>query len=427
MKETLKSENFLPVTFCLCICFIGLLSGCGEKAGNESTDLSKDRYVKEGTEKSEEAKEKDKSCKISYPSTLNAKLMEMYEPIWKEYEYAQHYGTYCEEVWEEMSMDTYAIWRAAALAYGGNRIYYSFMDINGDGVVEMLIGKELASYMEEDITLLTVYYYDVPGKKVDNGGIVQDRSMLNLYEGGVLEIDYGEGFLTKLTYMTLWEEGWKQVEHIEERREQNIPKDAPRDADIVYLREGSGEEEREYITEEKYYAIQEEYANTPMQIEWKSFADTEGNQRMKEYFEAEALSSVIQEVTEPYTELLIGEYWNDSIYRPFIIYGNIKGKISPVIIAEEYLINLYEGGIIEVIAGKAMFEDFWYYKMKKNSAETETIVNLWTDRVDIKSDDIYYADGVEISKEEFEDMRKELTNQSLEIDWQRLEGFWQGE
>lgn len=485
MKETLKSENFLPVIFCLCICFIGLLSGCGEKAGNESTDLSKDRYVKEGTEKSEEAKEKDKSSKISYPSTSNAKLMEMYEPIWKEYEYAQHYGTYCEEVWEEMSMDTYAIWRAAALAYGGNRIYYSFMDINGDGVVEMLIGKDLASYMEEDITFLTVYYYDVPGKKVDNGGIVQDRSMLNLYEGGVLEIVYGEGFLTKLTYMTLWEEGWKQVEHIEERREQNIPKDAPRDADIVYLREGSGEEEWEYITEEKYYAIQEEYANTPMQIEWKSFADTEGNQRMKEYFEAEALSSVIQEVTEPYTELLInydrvlhdpsynrgdgtgwgidenmvydrvlrhvgkepnevvyaivdlaedgeselliGEYWNDSIYRPFIIYGNIKGKISPVIIAEEYLINLYEAGIIEVIAGKAMFEDFWYYKMKKNSAETETIVNLWTDRVDIKSDDIYYADGVEISKEEYEDMRKELTNQSSEIDWQRLEGFWQGE
>lgn len=476
------------VIFYLLVCSSCLLLGCGKKEKSLVEDFHKNASIQEETKEMENEEKKTNSglAQNFHSPTLNAILMKMYEPIWREYEYAQNYGTYREEVWEDMGMDTYAIWRTAARKEG-DRIYFSFVDINGDEVVEMLIGKDLASYMEEDITLLTVYYYDVHGKKVDNGGIVQDRSMLNLYEGGVLEIDYGEGFLTKLTYMTLWEEGWKQVEHIEERRERNIPKDAPRDADIVYLREGSGEEEREYITEEKYYAIQEEYANTPMLIEWKSFADTEGNQRMKEYFEAEALSPVIQKATEPYTELLInydrvlhdpsynrgdgtgwgidenmvydrvlrhvgkesnevvyaivdlagdgeaelliGEYWNDDgIYRPFIIYGNIQGKISPGLIAEEYLINLYKGGIIEVIAGKAMFEDFRYYKMKRNSADLENIVNLWGDRVDITSDEyIYYSDEVEISKEEFEDIRKELTNQPLEINWQPLQGFWQGE
>ena len=142
----------------------------------------------------------------------------------------------------------------------------------------------------------------------------------------------------------------------------------------------------------------------------------------------EVVYAIVDLAGDGEAELLIGEYWNDSIYRPFIIYGNIQGKISPGLIAEEYLINLYKGGIIEVIAGKAMFGDFRYYKMKRNSADLENIVNLWGDRVDITSDEyIYYSDEVEISKEEFEDIRKELTNQPLEINWQPLQGFWQGE
>lgn len=127
-------------------------------------------------------------------------------------------------------------------------------------------------------------------------------------------------------------------------------------------------------------------------------------------------------------ELLIGNHENDyRICNPFIIYGCIKGEIKEFV-TFEYPMSLYKGGIIEINAGKGMYEDISYLRMQKNSLETETIVNLWADRVDIKSDEyIYYADGVEISKEEFEDMRKELTNQSLEIDWQPLEGFWQGE
>ncbi len=288
MKETLKSKNFLPVIFCLCICFIGLLSGCGEKVGNESADLRKNRYVKGGTEKSEEAKEKDKSGKLSYPSILNDRLMEMYEPIWKEYEYVQYYRAYHEEIWEKIRMDTYPIKLASAIGEK-DILYYSFMDVNGDGVVEMLIGHshdaERISFLKEwgypssdlqGIQLFTVYYYYFPQGYVTYG-YVRDRIQINLYEGGILEYFYSEILYDNYVYYTLRKGEWEKVDELAIRGEHKIPEDAPKNVDPVYMRiqERNGKEENEYITEEEFYAIQQEYTNTPLQIEWKSFADTE--------------------------------------------------------------------------------------------------------------------------------------------------------
>lgn len=291
----LKGDILRIAILCLLLCLLGSLSSC-EKAEENSSKKPNENHAIKDNEKIEEVKKSVGLVKTPSHHTLNVRLREMYEAIWQEYVSVQECGGYHEKIWEEIGIQPYAIW-LASVKDEEDTLYYSFIDINKDGTIEMLIGRDWVSSISlfegmgyptshlEGIHLITVYYYHFPSGKVREGG-VSDRAVYRLYEGGILEYFYSEILYENYMYYILDEEGWKLLDELDIREEYKIPEEAPKNVDPVYIRtqEQNGEEERNYITEEEFYAIQQEYATTPMQIDWKSFADIEENQRMKEYF-----------------------------------------------------------------------------------------------------------------------------------------------
>lgn len=96
------------VIFYLLVCSSCLLLGCGKKEKSLVEDFHKNASIQEETKEMEnEEKKTDSGLTQKFHSpTLNAILMKMYEPIWREYEYAQNYGTYREEVWAWIHMQS---------------------------------------------------------------------------------------------------------------------------------------------------------------------------------------------------------------------------------------------------------------------------------------------------------------------------------
>lgn len=270
----LKRAIFRGGILCLFACLIAVLSGCGETAEGAVKSLKESM----GEKTKQMTQEGIESGKGDYLPISNSRIMELYAPIWKEYEYAQYYQAYHEEVWEEIGINpAEGIWLASRYS-DDSLYYYSFMDINQDGIVELLIGvdytfhwkDEGAKENKENIELHTYYYYYLPDRKVSEG-YVRYRIGINLYEGGILEYVYDSGSTENYAYYALTDGEWKRLDNLRSEWEWSLPEDAPENTERVYRRERIESGEWEYINEEEYYAIRQEYTTIPMKIEWKPF------------------------------------------------------------------------------------------------------------------------------------------------------------
>ncbi len=90
--------------------------------------------------------------------------------------------------------------------------------------------------------------------------------------------------------------------------------------------------------------------------------------------------------------------------------------------------RIYEGGIIEYITGGVQTH-FFYDKVEKDSVITLRLADIVIDSQD--EDDFHYYKEVEkekyveISEEEFTTIRNQYTKAEMNMDWMRLEGFWE--
>lgn len=126
-------------------------------------------------------------------------------------------------------------------------------------------------------------------------------------------------------------------------------------------------------------------------------------------------------------ELILSVQDNEK-YIPFIIYAYDGKTVKWLCICEEYIMRIYEGGIIEYITGGVQTH-FFYDKVEKDSVITLRLADIVIDSQD--EDDFHYYEEVEkekyveISEEEFTTIRNQYTKAEMNMDWMRLEGFWE--
>jgi hypothetical protein len=139
-------------------------------------------------------------------------------------------------------------------------------------------------------------------------------------------------------------------------------------------------------------------------------------------------------------ELVLGAVWidpplelfgrvYDEIYHPFIIYTYEDADVEWNIIKEEYVMMLYEGGIVELISG-GIRQHFMYYQVGEGGRHLDTIVEEQYREEEpryyrcIDGEDGLTTEYADITEEEFHAIRNRYATNVERLDWKPLEGFW---
>lgn len=136
----------------------------------------------------------------------------------------------------------------------------------------------------------------------------------------------------------------------------------------------------------------------------------------------------INDLAKDGTPELILSVQDKGEYIPFIIYAYDGKKAKWLCIREEYIMKIYEGGIIEYITG-GVRTHFFYDKIEKDSITTLRLADIVMDIQD--ENKFHYYKEVEkekyeeISEEEFIKIKNQYTKDEIDIEWVRLEGFWE--
>ena len=124
-------------------------------------------------------------------------------------------------------------------------------------------------------------------------------------------------------------------------------------------------------------------------------------------------------------ELVIGVK-SDGKYIICTIYSYDGDSIYCADTGADGVRTLYETGIYEVFAGMRGVALFDYYQFKKDLQQAEFVIGLTQSYEDEK----YYkymepenSDNIEITEEEFREIREQYERNLIELDWQELEGY----
>lgn len=125
-------------------------------------------------------------------------------------------------------------------------------------------------------------------------------------------------------------------------------------------------------------------------------------------------------------ELIIGfkEEMRDK-YRPYVVYICIDGEIKMGIENGRYEMDIYKNGIVRLWGGYSGYDFYMYY----NLSDPMQLRNLGQLTVEEREEkNFFYSDGkkneLEITEEEFYSQRDSLEDVEAELDWKRLDGFW---
>lgn len=139
-------------------------------------------------------------------------------------------------------------------------------------------------------------------------------------------------------------------------------------------------------------------------------------------------------------ELVLGAVWIDSplelfgrvydeICHPFVIYTYDGEDVKCSCIKEEYIMILYEGGIVEFISG-GVSQHFMYYQAGEEGRYLDVIVEeQYRDEEPcyyrcIDGEDGRTTEYADITEEEFHAIRNRYATTVERLDWKPLEGFW---
>lgn len=113
------------------------------------------------------------------------------------------------------------------------------------------------------------------------------------------------------------------------------------------------------------------------------------------------------------------------MYIPFIIYTYEENRVYISCIKENYIMEIYENGVIELISGGA-WQHFMYEQIEKNAVckkSLDTIV--W---VMAESGENFYKEEngkyINITEEEFCRVRNQYTAVKEKLEWKPISGFW---
>lgn len=130
--------------------------------------------------------------------------------------------------------------------------------------------------------------------------------------------------------------------------------------------------------------------------------------------------------------ILSGRY--DSEYRPMIIYAYADGEYIWSCISENYDMEIYENGIVEMVSGSAGKEYHTFYQLEKNSGfawfveEVYDIPRNWGGKEGEGM--LYYrsihhgSEDEELTEEEYFNVLNQYEIDPIELEWHVVEGFW---
>ena len=134
-------------------------------------------------------------------------------------------------------------------------------------------------------------------------------------------------------------------------------------------------------------------------------------------------------------ELVIGVKFEGE-YIIFTIYSYDGDSIYCADTGSDGVRTLYETGIYEVYAGMRGVALFDYYQFMEDQRQAEFVIGLTQDYEDEKyyknmeAERKYYknmepenSDNIEITEEEFWEIREQYEKNTIELDWQELEGY----
>ncbi len=120
----------------------------------------------------------------------------------------------------------------------------------------------------------------------------------------------------------------------------------------------------------------------------------------------------------------------DEACQPFVIYTYEDEDIKLDSIAEEYIMILYEGGIVELISG-GVRGHFMYFQVGETERPLDTIVEERDQEEGpryyrcIDADDGRTTEYADITEEEFHAIRNRYATTVEVLDWKPLDGFWE--